>query len=37
MINDHIIPIGILKKTKLDFNERENNQKKFCFDQGKFN
>jgi len=34
MINDHIIPIGILKKKKLDLNEGENNQKRFCFNQG---
>jgi hypothetical protein len=35
MINDDIIPIGILKKKKLDLNEQENNNhKRFCFDQG---
>lgn len=28
-----ITPIGILKKKKLDFNENENNEKRFCFDQ----
>jgi hypothetical protein len=32
MINDHIIPIGILKKKKLDLNEEENNQKRFCLE-----
>ncbi|UJR26359.1 hypothetical protein I4U23_007692 [Adineta vaga] len=29
-MNDDIIPIGILKKNKLDINDRENIQKRFC-------
>jgi hypothetical protein len=34
MTNDHIIPIGILKKKKTDLNERENQQqKRFCLDK----
>jgi hypothetical protein len=33
MTNDHMIPIGILKKKKSDLNERENHQKRFCSDK----
>ncbi len=32
-INDDVIPIGILKKKKLDLNERENNEKRFCSEE----
>jgi hypothetical protein len=31
MINDNVIPIGILKKKKSELDERENHQKRFCF------
>ncbi|CAF1022317.1 unnamed protein product [Rotaria sordida] len=33
IINDNIIPIGILKKKKSNINENENNQKRFCYDK----
>ncbi|CAF2740921.1 unnamed protein product [Rotaria sp. Silwood2] len=33
IINDNIIPLGILKKKKSNMNENENNQKRFCYDK----
>ena len=34
LINDQFIPVGILKKKKLDLCEEERNEKRFCLDRG---